>query len=159
MFRSTGRDLDDMGEEFEDALVDIDPAFKEADFWFTLLNGEGGEDLLEDRRNMMAAMTGDREVLGRKLAFLFPAAGEVFRARRLLSEYGRKDHEKEVVRVHLAVLKLSGPDLKKVEEYVAAARRDYRDILAWAESQPWCQAMADCDQDAQWHAEGDVYRG
>jgi predicted kinase len=31
------------------------------------------------------------------------------------------------------------------------------DILAWAESQPWCQAMADCAQDAQWHSEGDVW--
>ena len=31
------------------------------------------------------------------------------------------------------------------------------DILAWAESQPWCRAMADCAQDAQWHSEGDVW--
>lgn len=30
-------------------------------------------------------------------------------------------------------------------------------ILAWAESQPWAQAMADCQQDAAWHAEGDVW--
>ncbi len=31
------------------------------------------------------------------------------------------------------------------------------DILAWAESQPWCRAMADCAQDAEWHSEGDVW--
>lgn len=31
------------------------------------------------------------------------------------------------------------------------------DILAWAESQPWCQAMAACAQDDEWHAEGDVW--
>lgn len=31
------------------------------------------------------------------------------------------------------------------------------DITAWAESQPWCQAMADCAQDAEWHSEGDVW--
>ena len=30
-------------------------------------------------------------------------------------------------------------------------------ITAWAESQPWCQAMADCAQDAKWHSEGDVW--
>jgi len=30
-------------------------------------------------------------------------------------------------------------------------------ILAWAESQPWAKAMADCQQDAEWHAEGDVW--
>jgi len=30
-------------------------------------------------------------------------------------------------------------------------------IVDWAESQPWCQAMAACAQDAQWHSEGDVW--
>lgn len=31
------------------------------------------------------------------------------------------------------------------------------DITAWAETQSWCQAMADCAQDAKWHSEGDVW--
>lgn len=31
------------------------------------------------------------------------------------------------------------------------------EITAWAETQPWCQAMADCVQDAEWHSEGDVW--
>jgi putative nucleotidyltransferase with HDIG domain len=31
------------------------------------------------------------------------------------------------------------------------------DITAWAETQSWCQAMADCAQDAEWHSEGDVW--
>jgi len=31
------------------------------------------------------------------------------------------------------------------------------DIIAWAESQPWCRAMAECAQDAEWHSEGDVW--
>ena len=31
------------------------------------------------------------------------------------------------------------------------------EILAWAEGQPWCQAMAACGQDVGWHAEGDVW--
>jgi len=31
------------------------------------------------------------------------------------------------------------------------------DITAWAERQPWCRAMADCAQDAEWHTEGDVW--
>jgi hypothetical protein len=30
-------------------------------------------------------------------------------------------------------------------------------ILAWAEAQPWARAMAACRQDADWHAEGDVW--
>ncbi len=31
------------------------------------------------------------------------------------------------------------------------------EILSWAERQPWAQAMLACQQDAQWHAEGDVW--
>ena len=31
------------------------------------------------------------------------------------------------------------------------------EIIDWAESHPWCQAMASCAQDAQWHSEGDVW--
>jgi len=31
------------------------------------------------------------------------------------------------------------------------------DITDWAETQPWCHAMAECDQDAEWHSEGDVW--
>ncbi|TWT38980.1 AAA family ATPase [Blastopirellula retiformator] len=31
------------------------------------------------------------------------------------------------------------------------------EVAAWAETQPWCAAMAACAQDAQWHAEGDVW--
>jgi hypothetical protein len=31
------------------------------------------------------------------------------------------------------------------------------DIVAWANSQPWCRAMANCGQDAEWHSEGDVW--
>ncbi len=30
-------------------------------------------------------------------------------------------------------------------------------ILTWAETQPWAKAMADCQQDSEWHAEGDVW--
>ncbi|QDV52264.1 AAA family ATPase [Gimesia fumaroli] len=30
-------------------------------------------------------------------------------------------------------------------------------ILHWAEDQPWSQAMSQCVQDADWHAEGDVW--
>jgi putative nucleotidyltransferase with HDIG domain len=36
-------------------------------------------------------------------------------------------------------------------------RASLEDITAWAETQPWCQAMADCAQDAEWHSEGDVW--
>lgn len=31
------------------------------------------------------------------------------------------------------------------------------EILAWAEREPWAREMAACQQDAMWHAEGDVW--
>jgi predicted kinase len=31
------------------------------------------------------------------------------------------------------------------------------EIMAWANDQPWCQAMAECQQDAGWHSEGNVW--
>jgi predicted kinase len=40
-------------------------------------------------------------------------------------------------------------------EEVRGASNDQ--VLAWAEAQPWAKAMADCQQDAEWHAEGDVW--
>lgn len=30
-------------------------------------------------------------------------------------------------------------------------------LIAWAQEQPWCKAMAECVQDSRWHAEGDVW--
>ena len=41
--------------------------------------------------------------------------------------------DKESPRVHLAILKLSEGDPKKLLSYLEAARGDYRDVLAWAE--------------------------
>lgn len=37
------------------------------------------------------------------------------------------------------------------------AQQNLAETLAWAEDQPWCRAMAECAQDAQWHSEGDVW--
>jgi putative nucleotidyltransferase with HDIG domain len=36
-------------------------------------------------------------------------------------------------------------------------RASTEQILKWAEAQSWAKAMADCRQDAEWHAEGDVW--
>ncbi len=31
------------------------------------------------------------------------------------------------------------------------------EIIAWTSAQPWCRAMAGCDQDGGWHSEGNVW--
>ena len=55
------------------------------------------------------------------------------RAVELLAQYGRKPYEAECDRVRLAILKLSGGQIGELEKMVAAAKLDYRDVIAWAE--------------------------
>ena len=50
-----------------------------------------------------------------------------------LDRYGTVPHESEPVRVRVAALKLCRGQLAELENVVAHAKRDYRDVLAWAE--------------------------
>ena len=51
----------------------------------------------------------------------------------LLDSYGVEPYERERERVQVAILKLSAGSEEKVREYLAVAKRDYRDVLFWAE--------------------------
>ena len=55
------------------------------------------------------------------------------RIEALLAAYGTEPHEREVKRVRLAILKISGGSEEKVAEYVTVAKKDYRDVLFWAD--------------------------
>ena len=44
-----------------------------------------------------------------------------------------------------------------MNKYPEITRATNAQILAWAEALPWACEMAACQQDAQWHAEGDVW--
>ena len=55
------------------------------------------------------------------------------RVLELLDTYGVESYERERERVQLAILKLSAGSEEKVREFVAVAKRDYRDVLFWAE--------------------------
>ena len=52
----------------------------------------------------------------------------------LLDKYGIESYERERERVQLAILKLSEGNEEKILEFVAVAKRDYRDVLFWAEN-------------------------
>jgi hypothetical protein len=69
--------------------------------------------------------------LERKLGALWPDEDDQARARQLVGAYGSA--EPELTRVRLALLKLSGGSLRELEAALAAARTDYRDVLALAE--------------------------
>jgi len=55
------------------------------------------------------------------------------RALELLDTYGLAAHERERERVQLAILKLSEGNEEKLRQLVDVAKRDYRDVLFWAE--------------------------
>ena len=55
------------------------------------------------------------------------------RVQELLDSYGVEPYERERERVQVAILKLSAGSEEKVREYLAVAKRDYRDVLFWAE--------------------------
>ena len=52
----------------------------------------------------------------------------------LLGSYGVESYERERERVQLAILKLSEGNEEKLHEFVAVAKRDYRDVLFWADN-------------------------
>ena len=54
-------------------------------------------------------------------------------AARVLAQYGTQPHEREEIRVRVAALKLSEGSLERLRDLIAHARRDYRDVLGWAE--------------------------
>jgi hypothetical protein len=56
------------------------------------------------------------------------------RVLELLDSYGVESYERERERVQLAILKLSEGNEKKLREFVAVAKRDYRDVLFWADN-------------------------
>lgn len=75
-----------------------------------------------------------KKTLRRKLAHLWPEDHDRDEAIRMLTRYGTESWEREVERVHLAILKLAEGRLETLPECVEAAKRDYRDVLYWAES-------------------------
>ncbi|KQB96482.1 polyamine ABC transporter permease [Loktanella sp. 1ANDIMAR09] len=50
LFRTSGRNMDSIGEVFQDAIEDVDPRFEEGAFWYAMMNGTGGDAMLEMRR-------------------------------------------------------------------------------------------------------------
>lgn len=59
--------------------------------------------------------------------------GQWREALEVLRTYGPEEWHREPDRVRRAILTLAQGDLERVREFTEAARRDYRDVLMWAE--------------------------
>ena len=64
---------------------------------------------------------------------MWPREEDRRRVREELLRYGRESYESGSERVRLAILKISGDDVEAVRVNVDTAKRDYRDVLVWAE--------------------------
>jgi hypothetical protein len=73
------------------------------------------------------------DILSRKLKTLFPSDAIRSQIKAILETYGIEKYEQEPVRVRLAILKLSVPDLEDIKKFTEFAKQDFRDILTWAE--------------------------
>ena len=72
-------------------------------------------------------------LLPRILSKLFPDAATRDQASATLRAYGRESFHREVERVHVGILRLSGTDLSAIERWTGLACADYRDLLVEAE--------------------------
>lgn len=74
-----------------------------------------------------------KEIYLRKLTALFPDEKNRNTAMAILNAYGVEEYEREPDRVRLAILKISGNDLKQIRRNTALAKQDFRDTLVEAE--------------------------
>ena len=78
-------------------------------------------------------MNKSKAIIESKIKRIFPdsSSEEIM---SILARYGEDKHELEKDRVHLAILKLCEEEmLDDPIKYVEIAKKDYRDVLAWAE--------------------------
>lgn len=71
--------------------------------------------------------------VARRVDLLWSDPVERRRVSEALATYGVQGYEREVDRVQLAILKLSEGNSDRALEMVTVAKRDYRDVLMWAE--------------------------
>ena len=82
----------------------------------------------------------DKEV--RRIAYRdFPAA-QFNAVMAVLDEYGMENWQREAHRVKLAALKLAHGDLDELRRKIEVAKRDYRDVVAYAEYPEYMQSVS-----------------
>ncbi len=71
----------------------------------------------------------------------FPAA-QFEDVMAVLDEYGMENWQREAPRVKLAALKLAHGDLDALRREIEVAKRDYRDVVAYAEYPEYMQSVS-----------------
>jgi len=145
LFRGTGRDVDDFGENQVDALEDLNGVWEDEAFWYALMTGGEGADKamapLEAQRARLEALTGDDYggdigfVPGRGIADLLPLTIREYSAFALFTAVEEEDvvaeeEPWEAVKVSLVRELQAGADLSGYGGPGAAELRAAQEMLA-----------------------------
>lgn len=138
LFRTSGRDMDDIGEVFQDALEGIDPAFAEATTWVEMMSGGAGAEpntrLMSNQIARLEALeattfSGDAEFLpGAAISDILPNTARAYAAFAAFTQFvdGKsvtKEEPWEAVYAALA-LDLEDPATKTALENYAGPGAD-----------------------------------
>jgi putative spermidine/putrescine transport system permease protein len=162
LFRSSGRSVDDIGEDYIDALEDLNEVWEDERFWYTLMTGgedaEKNTDLLEEERDRLAGLTDENYsgdvgfVPGRDIAQLLPNTARAYSSFALFTVIEDEDvvaeeEPWEAVKIALVQDLKRGADLSGYDGFGAEELRAAQEML---QSQPdiaFKEAFLDIDED------------
>jgi putative spermidine/putrescine transport system permease protein len=162
MFRSSGRSVDDVGEDQIDALEDLSDVWEDEAFWFALMSGaEGAEKatgLLGQQRARLSALTSDNYsgdigfVPGLEISTLLPMAAREYTAFALYTVIADEDvvaeeEPWEAVKVGLIEDLQGGADLSGYSGPGAEELRAAQDMLTSQPEIAFKPAFEDMDED------------
>ncbi|MDR9393772.1 ABC transporter permease [Roseovarius sp. SYSU LYC5161] len=145
LFRSSGRNVDDIGEDHIDALEDFNDAWEEEAFWYALMSGgegaTGNSALLGQQRTRLSTLTDDDYsgdigfVPGAEISELLPRTARAYAAFALFTaiedeDIVREEEPWEGVKIALVQDLKSGADLSGYDGPGAAELRAAQQMLA-----------------------------
>ncbi|WP_397541531.1 ABC transporter permease subunit [Roseovarius salis] len=167
LFRGTGRDVDDFGEDQIDALEDLDEAWEEEAFWYALMTGDDSADTatgpVDAQRARLEQLSGDDYgadidfAPAREIAELLPKTTREYSAFALFTVVEEEDvvaeeEPWESVKVALIQELQAGADLSGYDGPGASELRAAQEMLADQPTVDFRAAFVASDED--WGATG-----
>jgi putative spermidine/putrescine transport system permease protein len=164
LFRTSGRDMSDIGEVFQDALLEVDPAFDEATTWVEMMSGGAGaepnERLMSNQIARLEALeasefSGDAEFQpGAAISDILPNTARAYSAFAAFTQFvdGKsvtKEEPWEAVYAALA-LDLEDPATKTAIETYAGPGGDLLRAAAAAQLPPVAMREAFFESNKDW---------
>lgn len=161
LFRSSGRKMDDIGEDHIDALEDLNTAWEDEGFWYALMSGEGGAGntaLVVQQRQRLSELTdedfsGDIGFApGAALSQLLPNTARAYTAFALFTVVADEDvvaeeEPWEAVKIGLVKDLMGGADVAGYDGPGAAELREAAGMLATMPEIAFKPAIMSVDED------------